>query len=388
MKSEWVTMKASDFIEFNPRLSLKKGTLATKIAMDKLQPFTKRIDITEKALYSGGAKFCNGDTILARITPCLENGKTAFVDILQEGEAGFGSTEFIVMRAKEGVSDPQFVYYVAISPFFRERAIKSMVGSSGRQRVQQSVIENLELSVPPLQIQKEIGSFPSEIDKKIAVNNQINDNLQQQAFSVFDNLIANAENNDYTVSDYAFLNPKRRLAKNQVARSIDMSQLSTRGAFPSSWEIKPFNGGMRFTNGDTLLARITPCLENGKTAFIDFLDDGEVAFGSTEYIVLAPKNDTPPEMLYCLARYPAFVDYAVKNMNGSSGRQRVSAETVGQYRLPLFDKHSLVLFKEVVSPMFLKMRYNFLENMRLAELRDALLPKLMSGEIDVSAVQL
>lgn len=177
MKSEWVTMKASDFIEFNPRLSLKKGTLATKIAMDKLQPFTKRIDITEKALYSGGAKFCNGDTILARITPCLENGKTAFVDILQEGEAGFGSTEFIVMRAKEGVSDPQFVYYVAISPFFRERAIKSMVGSSGRQRVQQSVIENLELSVPPLQIQKEIGSFPSEIDKKIAVNNQINDNL-------------------------------------------------------------------------------------------------------------------------------------------------------------------------------------------------------------------
>ena len=90
---------------------------------------------------------------------------------------GFGSTEFIVMRAKEGVSDPQFVYYVATSPFFRERAIQSMVGSSGRQRVQQSVIENLELSVPPLQIQKEIGSFLSEIDKKIAINNQINDNL-------------------------------------------------------------------------------------------------------------------------------------------------------------------------------------------------------------------
>ena len=216
----------------------------------------------------------------------------------------------------------------------------------------------------------------------------INENLQQQAFAVFNNLIANAENNDYTVSDYAFLNPKRTLAKKQVARSIDMSQLSTSGAFPSGWEMKSFNGGMRFTNGDTLLARITPCLENGKTAFIDFLDDGEVAFGSTEYIVLTPKNDTPPEMLYCLARYPAFVDYAVKNMNGSSGRQRVSAETVGQYRLPLFDKHSLVLFKEVVAPMFLKMRYNSLENMRLTELRDALLPKLMSGEIDVSTVQL
>ena len=263
-------------------------------------------------------------------------------------------------------------------------------GSTGQTELNRDrLLDEIMINYPvSLDEQNAIVGTLESIDRKLIVNEQLNDNLQQQAFSVFDNLIANAENNDYTVSDYAFLNPKRTLAKNQVARSIDMSQLSTSGAFPSGWEMKPFNGGMRFTNGDTLLARITPCLENGKTAFIDFLDDGEVAFGSTEYIVLAPKNDTPPEMLYCLARYPAFVDYAVKNMNGSSGRQRVSAKTVGQYRLPLFDKHSLVLFKEVVSPMFLKMRYNSLENMRLAELRDALLPKLMSGEIDVSAVQL
>ena len=197
-----------------------------------------------------------------------------------------------------------------------------------------------------------------------------------------------ADNDDYTVSDYAILNPRRVLTKHQIARSIDMSQLSTSGAFPSGWEMKPFNGGMRFTNGDTLLARITPCLENGKTAFIDFLDEGEVAFGSTEYIVLAPRKNIPPEMLYCLARYPAFVDYAVKNMNGSSGRQRVSAETIGQFRLPKFDEQNLFRFGEEVTPMFLKMRYNSLENIRLAELRDALLPKLMSGEIDVSAIRL
>ena len=299
------------------------------------------------------------------------------------------STGFTVVTVDTTIAYPYFIYYYLTQSSVIEslQAIAEQ-STSTYPSIKPSDIEDIELDLPELETQKKIGSTLRMLDRKIALNEEINDNLQQQAFSVFDNLIANAENNDYTVSDYAFLNPKRRLAKNQVARSIDMSQLSTRGAFPSSWEIKPFNGGMRFTNGDTLLARITPCLENGKTAFIDFLDDGEVAFGSTEYIVLAPKNDTPPEMLYCLARYPAFVDYAVKNMNGSSGRQRVSAETVGQYRLPLFDKHSLVLFKEVVSPMFLKMRYNFLENMRLAELRDALLPKLMSGEIDVSAVQL
>lgn len=283
---------------------------------------------------------------------------------------------------------PYLVFY--FHTFEGQNKILSFANQTGVPALSQPLknFKKIRLCLPSLQEQRRIASIVETINDKIENNIKINDNLQQQAFSVFDNLIANAENNDYTVSDYAFLNPKRTLAKNQVARSIDMSQLSTSGAFPSGWEMKPFNGGMRFTNGDTLLARITPCLENGKTAFIDFLDDGEVAFGSTEYIVLAPKNDTPPEMLYCLARYPAFVDYAVKNMNGSSGRQRVSAETVGQYRLPLFDKHSLVLFKEVVSPMFLKMRYNSLENMRLAELRDALLPKLMSGEIDVSTVQL
>ena len=283
--------------------------------------------------------------------------------------------------------NPKYVKYYCRSKQYNDW-VQSFNTGSTRGNINAQTFGNMEIPLPERKQQDYLVSILEPIDEKIKNNKQVNDNLQQQAFSVFDNLIANAENNDYTVSDYAFLNPKRTLAKNQVARSIDMSQLSTSGAFPSGWEMKPFNGGMRFTNGDTLLARITPCLENGKTAFIDFLDDGEVAFGSTEYIVLAPKNDTPPEMLYCLARYPAFVDYAVKNMNGSSGRQRVSAETVGQYRLPLFDKHSLVLFKEVVSPMFLKMRYNSLENMRLAELRDALLPKLMSGEIDVSAVQL
>lgn len=216
----------------------------------------------------------------------------------------------------------------------------------------------------------------------------VNDNLQQQAFALFDKLMIDADNDECTVSDYAYLNPKRVLVKNQIARSIDMSQLSTSGAFPSGWDMKPFNGGMRFANGDTLLARITPCLENGKTAFVDFLDKDEVAFGSTEYIVLAPRNGVPPEMLYCLARYPVFVDYAVKNMNGSSGRQRVSAETIGQFQLPKFAKQNLSAFREAVTPMFLKMRYNSLENMRLDELRDALLPKLMSGEIDVSDIQL
>ena len=173
----WKSVRAVDFIEFNPHLNLKKGTIATKIGMDKLKPFSKKIPEAGKAEFNGGAKFCNGDTIMARITPCLENGKTAFIDFLDDGEVAFGSTELIVMRAKAGISDPQFVYYTAISPVFRNVAIKSMVGSSGRQRVQQSVLEELELSVPDLDEQRHIGAFLARLDEKIALNNRINDNL-------------------------------------------------------------------------------------------------------------------------------------------------------------------------------------------------------------------
>ena len=283
--------------------------------------------------------------------------------------------------------NPLYVKYYCQSVQYRNWVSSFSTGST-RGNINAQTLGSMEIPLPARAQQDFLVSVLAPLDAKIKQNKKINDNLQQQAFALFDKLMIDADNDECTVSDYAYLNPKRALAKNQIARSIDMSQLSTSGAFPSGWDMKPFNGGMRFANGDTLLARITPCLENGKTAFVDFLDKDEVAFGSTEYIVLAPRNGVPPEMLYCLARYPAFVDYAVKNMNGSSGRQRVSAETIGQFQLPKFAKQNLSAFREAVTPMFIKMRYNSLENMRLAELRDALLPKLMSGEIDVSDIQL
>lgn len=138
-------MRLSDFVIMNPSEKLPKGSIAKKISMDQIVPFQKHISSYSLEAYSGGAKFRNGDTIMARITPCLENGKTAFVSILDDGECGFGSTEYIVFRAIPNVSLPDFVYYLTISKIVREPAIKSMVGSSGRQRVQQSVLDELEI---------------------------------------------------------------------------------------------------------------------------------------------------------------------------------------------------------------------------------------------------
>ena len=176
MKSEWRNMKISEITDFNPREKLSKGTIARKIGMDKLQPFCRDIVEWDWEAFSGGSKFRNGDTIMARITPCLENGKTAQVNILEDEEVAFGSTEFIVFRAKNGV-DKDYIYYLVCSPKVRELAIKSMVGSSGRQRVQTDVIQNIEILVPPIDEQKIIGDFLKGFDDKIANNRLINDNL-------------------------------------------------------------------------------------------------------------------------------------------------------------------------------------------------------------------
>ena len=158
MNSEWQKVQLKDVLEINPKESIKKGKLSKKIAMDKLKPFCRDIIDYELTAFNGGAKFRNGDTIMASITPCLENGKVAKVNILDDDEVGFGSTEYIIFRAIKNITDSDFVYYLVCSDIVREPAIKSMVGSSGRQRVQKDVVANLEINIPPYNEQVKISS--------------------------------------------------------------------------------------------------------------------------------------------------------------------------------------------------------------------------------------
>ena len=171
--------------DFNPREQLAKGALAKSVPMAMLKEFQRQITGYEIKAFNGGAKFRNGDTLLAKITPCLENGKTAFVDILDDGEVAFGSTEFIVLRAKNE-TNPEFLYYFAISPDFRKRAIECMEGTSGRQRVNENTLKTLELPIPEPQTQQSIAAVLSALDKKIALNKQINARLEEMAKTLYD----------------------------------------------------------------------------------------------------------------------------------------------------------------------------------------------------------
>ena len=391
MTSEWMTIRAADFIHFNPRLSIKKGEMATKVGMDRLLPFTKKIPSIEQAVFTGGTKFSNGDTIMARITPCLENGKTAFVDILKDGEVGFGSTEYIVMRAKEGISDPQFVYYLATSPFFRNIAIKSMVGSSGRQRVQQGVLDELILTVPrKVEDQAKIGRVLSELDDKIALNNEVNDNLYAQAKAIFDNHFVNidaipAKWRKGDLLDIAnYLNglpmQKFRPQGNEIGLPVLKIKELRQGSYDDSSElcslsIKPeyiiHDGDVIFSWSGSLL--------------VDIWCGGTCGLNQHLFKVTSDIYDKWFYYLWTahhLARFIAIAADKATTMGHIKREELAKAEVL----IPCEEDY--MSLSSVMQPIFELIISNRIESRKLAALRDELLPKLMSGEIDVSAVQL
>ncbi|MDT4862702.1 hypothetical protein FQZ97_973710 [compost metagenome] len=144
---------------------------------------------------------------------------------------------------------------------------------------------------------------------------------------------------------------------------------------------REMGSGTKFVNGDTLLARITPCLENGKTAYVDFLDVDQVGWGSTEFVVLRPKAPLPPYHGYLLARHSAFRDHAIQSMSGTSGRQRIQNDVLGRYPLVVPTAEVAGAFAQVVERAQQKIAANQVQAQTLTQLRDTLLPRLISGQL-------
>ncbi len=278
-------------------------------------------------------------------------------------------------------------------------------------------LRTIEIPLPPLAEQRAIAHILGTLDDKIELNRRMNETLEAMAHALFkswfisfdpvrakmkgrvpglptpfaglfpDRLV-DSEIGEIPegwgvnlLSNQIELNPKRTLRKGQIAPYLDMASMPTKGHVPDRWFDKPFGSGMRFLNGDTLLARITPCLENGKTAYVDFLSDGCVGWGSTEYIVMRPKPPVPHEFAYCLARSPDFREFAIHNMTGTSGRQRVSAAAISHFPLASPTREVAESFGKLVRPLFLQASANACTSRALAAMRDALLPKFISGEI-------
>jgi type I restriction enzyme S subunit len=291
-------------------------------------------------------------------------------------------------------------------------ALLNNTNGSTFPNITSDLLASFSVYVPGFDIQIKISKLLSAIDAKIELNNRINTELEAMAKSLYDYWFVqfdfpDANGKPYkssggkmvynpalkreipdgweagTASTLLDFNPTTSLKTGAVASYIDMDSLPVNGFMTKIPARKKFAGGVKFKNNDVAVARITPCLENGKTALISRLSDNEVGFGSTEFIILRGKKRTLPCFSACLARLESFRRFAILNMTGTSGRKRIDAKILETYSLPIPDKALLDEFESKVDPLFKKMNSNAEENDELAKLRDWLLPMFMNGQVTV-----
>lgn len=307
------------------------------------------------------------------------------------------SNKQLKLRVDSSVADPTFCFYYFASPrcveYIRNRGIGGAVPG-----INLGILKSLRIALPPLPVQKHIANILSAYDDLIENNRRRMALLEQAARELYREWFVRLRfpGHEHTritngvpegwervpTPEAIGINPTTRLSDEAQHWSVEMADLPTDGMVIQQATKREGRSGSKFRNGDTLFARITPCLENGKTAFVDFLENGETARGSTEFIVLRGKRVTP-EYVYCLARTHAFRGNAIKSMVGSSGRQRVQESCFEKFLVLVPTSTLLDLFTEYLRPKFRLIKTLHAQSQKLRAARDLLLPRLMSGEITV-----
>lgn len=249
-----------------------------------------------------------------------------------------------------------------------------------------STFKEISVILPPIEEQKRIGGVLSSLDDKIDLLHRENATLEALAETLFRHYFIEKPNPDWkegNIADVVDFNPARKLGKGENAPYVEMANVGTNDYAPSTWRIRPFQSGTKFINGDALMARISPCLENGKAAFVDFLEREQVGWGSTEFIVMRSKLGIHPFFVYVLSKYDDFRDHAVSSLVGSSGRQRVDLDNLIKYPFIIPDKQAIELFNHELNTIFPKIQNNQKQIHTLTAQRDTLLSRLMNGEVNV-----
>lgn len=287
-----------------------------------------------------------------------------------------------VLVAKPGFDLRYLYYFVSTYDFDRN----GLITGSGQPKLNAANLARVPIPNIPLAEQERIAGVLSAFDDLIETNRKLVADLELTIHALFARESFDAtpgEDDAVTVGDLITVNPKESKPKGE-APYIDMAALPTGGALVDSVSTRVAQGGAKFRNGDTLLARITPCLENGKTAFVSSLPEDQVAVGSTEFIVLRGHGGTAGVWPYALARSPRFRAFAIQQLSdGTSGRQRLSADAVAAYAVPTPDAEALDSFQKATAPLILAMTHLHEEALSLTRQRDELLPLLMSGRVIV-----
>ncbi len=393
----WQELTFGNFAEIQPQVKLEKGTAYSFIGMADVLPHTKNVipGSTRTWKGSGGSKFENGDIIFARITPCLEHGKTAKVSNLTDSK-GFGSTEFFVFRDREGISDPDYIYYLARSPVIREPAIKSMTGASGRQRAQKIVVENTSIRVPEIQEQRRIASILSAYDNLIENNQRRIQLLEQSAQLLYKEWFVHLRfpgHEHVTITDSVpegwikkplsalctdirkSINPK---ALSPDVPYIGLEHIPRHSITLDSWgkAAEVDSNKFRFSKGDILFGKIRPYFHKVGFALVDGIT-------SSDAIVIRPTEDRLYFYVLSLLASNEFVALASKTVREGSKMPRADWKFLLKSEFKVPSMALLDFFNETMNPICNQLRTLALHNRKLAHSRDLLLSRLMNGEISI-----
>ncbi len=384
---EWIEASLEEVAQINPVERLAKGTKAKKVSMGYVLPFTKKVSTFSIEEFKGGTKFRNGDTLVARITPSLENGKISFVDFLDENEIGFGSTEFIVLRGIEGSSDKEFLYYFASSPTFREVAIASMTGSSGRQRVQNEVVKEFKFLLPPLPEQRAIAEILSALDDKIDLLHRQNETLEALASTLFRQWFIEEAEDDWEERPLSFFgeivcgktpsktNPKFFGGDIPFIKIPDMHG----NVFVFNTIDTLSESGMNTQINKTLPAKsiCVSCI-----ATVGLVSINTVESQTNQQInSIIPKKPEYRYYLFLLMRRST--DLLTAMASGGTATLNLNTGNFSRINVIFPGEGILLSFHQLIEPLFTKILHNQSQIKTLEELRDTLLPKLMSGEVRV-----
>lgn len=371
---KWEKQRFGDVIEFNPRVSLEKGVEYPYLPMEEILPGRKFNPPSNTRVYkSGGARFANNDTVLARITPCLENGKVSKIAHL-EGGLGFGSTEYFVFRAIEGKTDPDYIYYLAASDIVRQPAIKSMVGASGRQRADRGVVENLMIPFPDVETQKYIAGILSAYDDLIDNNNRRISLLEEAIHRLYREWFVHLRfpGHEHTpvvdgvpegwekrpLEEVGFLNYGKSLTKS-TREEGDIP------VYGSSGVIGTHNKAL--IPGPSIIVG-----RKGNVGSVFWCDQPSFPIDTVFYI--SPEQSSV--FLFLNLQHQNFIntDAAVPGLNRNYA-----------HKLPILmpTERLLAQFEEIATPIHKQITTLQNYNVKLAEARDALLPRLMNGSLPV-----
>lgn len=424
--SDWREVKLSYAALINPPVKLIKDNVYPFVDMAAIEVGRKFVEPSEQRRYlGGGSKFAHGDTLLSRITPCLENGKIAMFRGGNEHEVAHGSTEFIIFRGRPEISDSQFIYYLMISQEVRSFAIAQMTGSSGRQRVPTSAFDHIAVGLPPLPEQKAIANLLQKLDDKIELNNKMNETLETTAQALFKSWFVDFE----PVKAKMEGRKPEGLTAELAALFPDKLVDSPLGQIPQGWDVKKLEdiseilNGFAFKSQDyresgVYILRTKNFSDNGYAERLPddvYLDDKLLpeykkylceafdyhvvmvgnSLGKTAYILPHLLPALRNQNMWCFrpktkkqSRFylNLYLDIKIKSVIGwasGSARSFFRKSDFQSYDILWPSEKIQLAFEEAVLPAYSKLSSNFEQSRRLANLRDTLLPKLISGELRV-----